>query len=51
MIFFIIKENNYLYFDILVVLCIMYVEIESVIFYKECFYVVKYDCDIMLIVM
>lgn len=46
---FTIKENNYLHFDISAVLCTMYVETESVTFHKECPYVAKYDCDIMLI--
>lgn len=48
---FTIKENNYLHFDISAVLCTMYVETESVTFHKECPYVAKYDCDIMLIAM
>lgn len=48
---FTIKENNYLHFDISAVLCTKYVETESVTFHKECPYVAKYDCDIMLIAM
>lgn len=48
---FTIKENNYLHFDTSAVLCTTYVHTESVTFHKECPYVAKYDCGIMLIAM